>query len=277
MRWLTASLTAGLGFAATGAMTQPPGYGGAPPPVLKAELVTRWKAPGATQGVAVDARHFYAVANSRIAKYDKETGRKVAEWSGDRSRFPHINSCEVIGRELVCASSNFPGLPMTSSVEVFDPVRMIHLRTLSLGQQIGSLTWIDRRDGVWWAAFANYDDKGGEPNRGHAYTQLVQLDDQGRRLQGWSFPVSVLGRFKPMSSSGGSFGPDGRLYVTGHDHPELYVLELPKGGSTLDHVATIEAPIEGQAIAFDKSRPGVLYGISRPNREVVVMRLPTVQ
>lgn len=246
------------------------------PPVLKSEVVRRWKAPEATQGVAVDARHFYAVANSRIAKYDKATGVKVAEWSGDKARFPHINSCEIIGRDLVCVNSNFPETPMTSSVEIFDPVRMVHRRTVALGQQIGSLTWLDRKDGVWWAAFANYDGKGGEPGRGHAYTQLVTFDDQWRRMESWSFPTSVTDRFAPMSSSGGAWGPDGLLYVTGHDHPELYVLRLPKGGSMLDHLATIEAAIEGQAIAFDRSAPRTLFGISRPNREVVSMTLPVI-
>jgi hypothetical protein len=243
-------------------------------PALRAELIRRWKAPEATQGAAVDARHFYAVANSRIAKYDRATGTKVAEWSGDKARFPHINACAIIGRELVCASSNFPATPMTSAVEIFDPVKMVHLRTVALGQQIGSLTWLDRKDGVWWAAFANYDGKGGEPGRGSAYTQLVKFDDQWRRMESWSFPADVVARFTPMSSSGGGWGPDGLLYVTGHDHPELYVLRLPKGGSTLDHLATIAAPIEGQAIAFDKSDPRAVFGISRPNREVVAFRLP---
>ena len=249
----------------------------APPvPVLKSELVRRYKAPEATQGVAVDARYFYAVANSKIAKYDKASGAKVAEWIGDRARFPHLNSCEIIGRELVCANSNYPEIPMTSSVEVFDPATLTHLRTVSLGQQIGSLTWVDRKDGAWWAAFANYDDHGGEPGRDHRYSQLVKFDDQWRRLEGWSFSEEMLERFKPTSSSGGAWGPDGRLYVTGHDNPELYVLALPKGGSKLDHLATIEVPIEGQAVAFDKSQPGVLFGISRPRGEVVVIRLPIV-
>lgn len=258
------------------AQAAPAAAQGPPQVSLAAEVVRRYPAPEATQGVAVDRRHFYAVANSKIAKYDRKTGLKVAEWSGDRARFPHLNSCEVIGRELVCANSNFPETPMTSSVEFFDPRRMVHLRTVSLGQQIGSLTWVDRKDGFWWAAFANYDAKGGEPGRGHAYTQLVKFDRDWRRLEGWSFPASVTERFKPMSSSGGGWGPGGLLYVTGHDHPELYVLRLPKGGSKLDHVATIPAPIEGQAIAFDKSADRALFGISRPRREVVAMRLPKV-
>jgi hypothetical protein len=262
--------------AAGAAHAQPPTPAASPVPVLKAEVIRRYPAPEATQGVAVDARHFYAVANNRIAKYDKATGRKLAEWTGDRARFPHINSCEVIGRELVCAASNFPQVPMSSSVEIFDPVKLVHLRSVSLGQQIGSLTWVDRKDGVWWAAFANYEQRGGEPGRGSAYTQFVQFDDQWRRMQGWSFPDPILERFRPMSSSGGGWGPDGRLYITGHDHPELYVLQLPKGGSKLDHLATVEVAIEGQAIAFDRSQPGVVFGISRPNREVVALRLPAV-
>lgn len=272
-----ALLILALALLASPALAQGPATPQATPiPVLKSEVVRRWKAPEATQGAAVDARHFYAVSNFRIAKYDKATGAKVGEWVGEKARFPHINSCEIIGPDLVCVNSNFPETPMTSSVEFFDPVKMVHRRTVSLGQQIGSLTWLDRKDGSWWATFANYDGKGGEPNRGHAYTQLVKFDDQWRRLEGWSFPASVTDRFAPMSSSGGGWGPDGRLYVTGHDHPELYVLELPKGGSKLDHVATIEAAIEGQAIAFDKSAPGVLFGISRPNREVVSMKLPQI-
>lgn len=253
------------------------GSAAAQPAALSSEVLRRVPAEEARQGVAVDARHLYAVANSRIGQYDKATGAKVAEWSGDPARFPHINSCAVIGRELVCAASNFPQTPMSSSVEVFDSVRLVHLRTVSLGQQVGSLTWVDRKDGFWWACFANYEERGGEPGRGSAYTQLVKFDDQWRRLEGWSFPASVVERFKPMSSSGGAWGADGRLYVTGHDHAELYVLALPRGGSTLTHVATIAAGVEGQAIAFDRTRPGVVFGISRRNREMIEIRLPALE
>jgi hypothetical protein len=239
-----------------------------------AEVIRRYPAEEARQGVAADAQHLYAVNNSEIGKYDKATGAKVGAWSGDPARFPHINACVVVKAELVCAASNYPQVPMTSSVEVFDPRRMVHLRTIPLGQQSGSLTWVDWRDGAWWATFANYDGRGGEPGRGHAYTRFVRFDDQWRATGGWSFPASVTARFAPMSSSGGGWGRDGRLYVTGHDHAELYVLGLPKGGATLDHLATIPAAIEGQAIAFDPKSPGVLYGISRARREIVALKLP---
>jgi hypothetical protein len=229
----------------------------------------RYPAPEANQGVAVDARHFYAVDDSRIAKYEKASGRKVAEWVGDPEKFPHLNSCEAIAGDLVCASSNYPQTPMSSSVEIFDPRRMVHLRSLPLGHQGGSLTWVDRKGGAWWAAFANYDGRGGEPGRDHRATILVRFDDAWRRTGTWTFPEAVLERFAPKSSSGGGWGPDGLLYVTGHDRRELYALRLPRTGSVLDHVATLPVPIEGQAVAWDRSRPRVLFGVSRAQREVV--------
>ena len=243
-------------------------------PSRSAEVLRRYSAPEARHGVAVDRDHVYAVANSTIAKYDKKTGMKVAEWRGDPARYPHINSCAVIGKELVCASSNFPAVPQTSSVEFFDPATMTHLRTVALGLGTGSITWIDRKDGAWWAAFANYDGKGGEAPRDHRHSVLVRFDDDWRQTQSWSFPQSVLDRFKPMSSSGGGWGPDGKLYITGHDHPELYVLALPtEGGAVLDHLDTIGVATEGQAIDWDESERGVLYGISRTGREMVAQRV----
>ena len=248
-----------------------------PPMGPAAEAVRRYPAQEATQGVAVDGAHLYAVANSVIAKYDKRTGQKVGEWRGDPARYPHINSCTVIARELVCASSNYPKTPHVSSVEVFDPQTMRHKRTVALGLGTGSVTWVERKDGAWWVAFANYDGNGGEAPRDHRHTVLVRFDDQWRRTEAWAFPASVLARFTPMSSSGGGWGPDGRLYITGHDHPELYVLALPtEGGATLEHLATIPAPIEGQAIDWDDTDKGMLYGINRARREIVAMRMPPI-
>lgn len=79
-----------------------------------------------------------------------------------------------------------------------------------------------------------------------------------------------------MSSSGGGWNKDGFLYITGHDHPELYVLRLPAAGSTLEHVATIPVQVEGQAIDWDESQDRVIYGISRTTRAIVSMRVPSV-
>lgn len=242
-----------------------------------AQTLSRLPAPEANQGVAADGTYVYAVGNSEIGKYDRKTGQKVAEWKGDPETFPHLNSCAVIARELVCASSNYPATPMASTVEVFDPDAMVHKRSIPLGQQPGSLTWVDRKDNAWWACFANYDGRGGEAGRDHRFTTLLRFDDRWKVTGAWMFPASVLEKFKPRSSSGGVWGADGRLYVTGHDLPEVYVLEIPRRGNELKHVATIPVAAQGQAIAFDPTRPGVLYGVSREAREVIEMQLPPVE
>lgn len=243
-------------------------------PALQAELIRAYDAPEADQGVAVDARSFYAVDNSAIARYDRQTGRKTGAWSGDPKRFPHINSCAVIAAELVCASSNYPATPMLSTVEVFDPVAMTHLRSIPLGHQFGSLTWVARRDGAWWAGFANYDLRGGEPGRDHTQSAVVKFDADWKPLAHWTFPKAVLDRFAPMSTSGGVRGEDGLLYVTGHDRAEIYVLHAPEGGGVLELVATVTVPIQGQAIALDS--PRILFGVSRKARQVVAFRLPAI-
>ena len=73
--------------------------------------------------------------------------------------------------------------------------------------------------------------------------------------------------------SGGAFGPRGLLYATGHDHPELYVLDFPEAGSALKWIATVPITTEGQAFGWDPAEPGVLYTVGRRTREVIVGRV----
>lgn len=243
----------------------------------QATVTARWPAEEARQGVAVDARHFYAIGNNVIGKYDKRTGRRVARWQGDLARFPHINSCVVDRDDLVCAASNYPSVPMASTVEVFDRATLAHRRTRMLPPLGGSLTWIERRGGAWWAVVANYDGRGGEPGRDHRFTFLLRLDDMFRPVASWRFPDAVLERFAPSSCSGGSWGEDGLLYVTGHDKRELYALRIPPAGATLELVATIAIPTEGQAIGWDRTKPRSLWSIGRGTREVVASTVPSVR
>ena len=49
-------------------------------PVL--QQIGEFNVPEANQGVGVDAKHFYAVDNEIIAKYDKKTGKLVKKWQG---------------------------------------------------------------------------------------------------------------------------------------------------------------------------------------------------
>jgi hypothetical protein len=242
-----------------------------------ADTIRRIPAAEARQGVAVGPNDIYAVANWTIARYDRKTGERRATWEGAPARYPHINSCALIKAELVCAASNFPAVPHASSVEFFDPVSLAHKRTVSLGLGTGSLTWVDWQGGHWWAMFANYDNKGGEAPRDHRHTTLVKFDPQWRRTESWALPNTILARIAPMSISGGGFRADGSLWLSGHDLPELYVVRLPKGGATLDHVATVAMEAEGQAIDWDENRSDILWGISRKERAMLEMRVPSLK
>ena len=243
------------------------------------ELVetARFAAAEARQGVAVDAQHFYAITDRGIGKYDKWSGAQVARIEGPRGgAIIHLDSGVVVDGKLYAAHSNYPAEPMTSSVEIYDAATLKHIGTHSFGILLGSLTWIDRHEGAWWGVFANYSRVFGQSQRpyGNSYwTTLVKFDERWQPVQGWIFPNNIIQRSEPMSISGGSWGPDGLLYVTGHDHAEVYAMRLPRAGSILEHVETIPFAIHGQGIAWDRSQPGVLYGISRPNAHVVAAQL----
>jgi hypothetical protein len=242
-----------------------------PPP---APVERRMPAPEARQGVASDGTYVFAIDNDRIGKYRIATGERIAQWQGERRLFPHMNSCTIDGRELVCAASNYPAVPQTSAVEIFDTRTLRHLRTVSLGFGPGSLTVLDRHAGKWWAVFANYAGKGGEPNRDYRYTLLVRMDDAFRQEAAWTFPQQVLTRFAPFSCSGASWSADGRLYVAGHDRPEIYELALPEAGSVLEWRRTIGIAAPGQAIDWDPVIKNRLWALDRKTTTLIASTIP---
>ncbi len=231
------------------------------------EQIAEFSVPEANQGVGVDSRHFYAVDNYVIGKYDKKTGKLVKKWEGEKKApILHLDSAVLMGGKLYAAHSNYPQWPMTSSLEIFDAETMEHIGTHSFGIQWGSLTWADWHDGHWWMTFANYDrllGPGKTPYGHKANTVMVKLTRDLRPVQSWTLPKVILDRFEDMSNSGGSWGPDGYLYLTGHDPAELYRMRLPKAGSVLELVDIIPMNIRGQGIAWDRSQPGVIYGVIR--------------
>jgi hypothetical protein len=103
------------------------------------------------------------------------------------------------------------------------------------------------------------------------------MDDQFRILNSWHFPPDILAAFAPMSCSGGSWGEDGLLYVTGHDRAEIYVLRLPEAGTVVEHVATIPLPTAGQAFAWDRSAPRRIWTIERKTKSVVMSDVPPLR
>jgi len=264
-----------LALAATPALAQ---EGTEEPSVtLSSETIRSFDVPEANQGVGVDEAHFYAVDNRTIAKYDKESGKRVAIWTREKGgAAKHFDSASVVDGKIYLAHSNYPEWPMTSSVEIFDAATLEHLESHSLGVERGSLTWLDQKDGVWYGTFANYNRIFGRSQNayGNKYaTQLVRFDADWRVAEAWILPDALLEKFDDMSNSGGSFGPDGKLYLSGHDPAEIYQMEFPEIGSVMRWVATVPADIAGQGIAWDHSEPGVFYGIVRKDRRVTATRV----
>jgi len=256
----------------------------APPPEqtrhgLVGTELGRWHVMEANQGVAVDAEHFYGIGNHALVKHRKDTGERVAEWFGPRGgQIIHLNSGWVQDERLTLSHSNFSQLPMASSLETWDTRTMQPLSTYSFGIRLGSLTWAVRHQGYWWACFANYNDSGTTPGFDQRWSYVAQFDDNWQQLQSWLFPPQVIATWGDSACSGGDWGDDGLLYVTGHDAPELHVLRLPKQGVTLEYVTTIDVPIEGQSWAWDRSVPGerIVYGISRARQEIIAARIPAL-
>lgn len=268
---------------ASGSPTAParavtPAY--APPPVQmeQARLLRIYDAPEARQGVAVDRQFFYALTNTVIAKYDKQTGALLARWAGPRGGLvSHLNACFAQKDHLICANSNFPQVPMASSIETFSTRDLSHQGSHSLGiKDEGSLTFVDRYGPGWLAGFAHYDADGGLPYKNAAYAGIVVFDAQWRRTGGYGLPASVLSAMAPHAASGGALGRDGLLYVFGHSKPELYVLAKPTMGPTLIHVATIAIDARGQAFDWDEHQERVLFAIDRPTGTVRSFKIPDI-
>jgi hypothetical protein len=155
---------------------------------------------------------------------------------------------------------------MTSSLEIFDAATLEHVGSHSFGIEWGSLTWVDWHDGHWWMGFANHDKPFG-PNKSKygdkRNTIIVKMTKDYRPVESWTLPKVLLDKFEDMSNSGGSWGSDGQLYLTGHDPAELYRVRFPKAGSVIELADVIPMNIRGQGIAWDRSDKGVIYGIIR--------------
>ena len=268
------TLGAALLLAGCAAMRSERGPSAEPQTGRSFDVVRRLPAEEARQGVAVGRDHFYAVGNRTIGKYRKLDGRRVAVWQGaEDGPITHLNSGIVIGDRIYAAHSNYPDVPMESSIEIFDADTLAHEKTRSFGVFAGSATWVDRHAGSWWVGFANYEGRGGTPGQGPEHTQIVEIDDRWRPLRHYTFPPRVVERFGTRSNSGGVWGPDGLLYTTGHDAAELYVLALPAEGSVLELVEIVPVEAAGQGIALDPEDTSLLYTIIKRNREIIVSRM----
>jgi hypothetical protein len=242
----------------------------------RAEAIRRIPAVEAGQGVAADERYLYAITNYVIGKYDKRTGERVGGWQCERGQpLIHLDGGVVHDGVLWCSHSNFPGVPMTSSIETWDAATMEHAGSYSFGIRSGSATWIDFYEGFRYVTFAHYRQRvrADESDRDPSWTELIQFDAEWNRRQAWVYPANLIAKLGGFSLSGGVFTREGKMWCSGHDNTEVYVLSFPTGGSTLVWEETIPMPMPGQGIALDPEDPTLLYGIDRPTKEIVVTRV----
>ena len=239
------------------------------------EEVRRIPAPEANQGVAADEGSLYAIGNHAIGKYDKKTGKRLAGWECENGKpLIHLDSGVVHNGVLYCAHSNYPGLPMVSSIETWDTATLRHTGSHSFGIFAGSATWVDIHEGYRYVTFAHYKNStADEANRDPRWTTLIQFGSDWLQRQAWVYPEEVVSKLGNFSISGGFFSPDHKLYCTGHDNPEVYVFRFPTGGSVLILEDSFAIPMKGQGIALDPSDPAILYGIDRSKKEMVVTRV----
>jgi len=225
-------------------------------------VVREIDAPEAHQAAAADERFFYAIANRVVAKYDRETGTRVAVSTGPAE---HLNSGFLLEGRLYCAHSNFPKLPEKSEIKVLDTESMELTTFHDFGNFGGSLTWCLKKDGRWWCHFAKY----GADNAG---SFLVEFDDGWKELRRFTWPADVIGRLGKNSLSGGVWQGE-MLVVTGHDDPLLFRVRLPETGSVLQLIDTQTIPFSGQGIAADPVGGG-LVGIQRKAKKLIVAAPP---
>jgi hypothetical protein len=260
------------------AQSAPAGHATFEPLRLTGRTLRVYQVPEADQGVAADAVHFYAVDNTVLAKYEIASGKNVDRWVAPANGLiRHLNSCLIQQQRVWCANSNYPQLPMGSSVEIFDAASLDHADSRSLGlRDEGSLTWFDRYGDGWIAGFAHYDGNGGVAFKNHEFSSVIVFDAEWRRTGGWLLPSGPVTRMAPYAASGGAVGPDGWLYLLGHDRPEMYVVARPSMGPTLIHVATIEVEAAGQAFAWSQDGTRTIFAIDRAKHLVRRIEVPPI-
>ncbi len=86
-----------------------------------------------------------------------------------------LNRYTYVGGKQHYAHSNYPELPMASSIEIFDTGTMRHYQNISFGIQYGSCTWILPGKDCWYVFFAHYENKSRQPGRDVSWSQSHQL------------------------------------------------------------------------------------------------------
>ena len=214
-------------------------------------------APEAHQAAAADQRFAYAISSTQVARYDRQTGKRLAVSMGAAR---HLNSGCLLKGKLYCAHSNYPLVPEQSEIKALDLETMRLTTFKEFGDAGGSLTWAIPEGAAWWCNFARYGDD-------NARTFLVKYDVDWKELGRWTYPPELIRHLGRYSLSGGIWH-NGVLLVTGHDDPVVFRLRLPAEGAVLDLIDRQAVPFTGQGIAADPATGG-LVGINRAKKQIV--------
>jgi hypothetical protein len=196
------------------------------------------------------------------------------------AHFLHLNGGTVVDGRLYAAHSRYGADPNDGTVEIWnvEGESLTHEATIRMPRTHGSLTWVDMRsDGSWWMSYAVYGKALNRKTRLVKYGYIESADTlHGRFIEAgaWHFPEEVIDEWGTMSNSGGSWGPDGYLYVTGHGGAKAHVLELDEALG-LRYVRTeTGVGFFGQGIAWDRSsKEPLLWGIIK-GRGISVTLVP---
>jgi hypothetical protein len=229
----------------------------------KAAALIEWKetrrlaTDHANQGAAADDEFVYGISNEAVAKLNRKTGALVALSEG---KARHLNAGAFIDGKLLLAHSNYPRRPESSQLMALDPATMKLTVAHDFGESDGSLVWVLRHEGSWWANFAFYQSE-------KEKTYLARFDDDWSERGRWTYPQELLDELGTYSVSGGVWR-DGVLLVTTHDDKKLFRLRLPETGERLELLGSDKVPFTGQGFALDPVTGG-LVGIDRGKRQIV--------
>ena len=150
-------------------------------------------APEAHQAAAAEGRFVYAITSRGVAKYERQSGKRVATSEGAAK---HLNSGFFWKGKLLCAHSNYPLKPERSEIKALDTDSMKLTTFKDFGSAGGSLTWVLHKDGFWWCNFALY---GADNHK----TFLVKYNEKWREMARWTYPKKVISQLGRHSLSGG--------------------------------------------------------------------------
>lgn len=217
-----------------------------------------YKAKEATQGVAIDKKYVYAISNSQIGKYGRKSGKRVLS---KKFPFKHLNGGTFVNGDLVVVN-NPPKQPKNNALVWINPTTLDVIDIMPLPEVKGSLTWVDWAWDKWWVCDAHY--------KKHTKDTAIYCFNQDWMLEGyWKLPKSVIKHIEPYSLSGGAWFGE-YLCVSGHDKPEMYILDLPQNEVHAKLLRTIQVCFDGQGFAFERGKGSVYaWGVRRDDAVVV--------